>query len=65
MYKQLYKEDSENEPGMMMAEKICISRSSVDPDVRKVYDAGRDFVVSFIDAYIIEAMLEYFGMEDV
>ena len=64
-FKKLYNVSSENEIGTMKAEQTRISRSSVDPDVRKAYAADKDFVVSFVDSYIIEAVLEYFGMEDI
>ncbi len=64
-FKRLYKDDSTDQVGTMKAEAIRISRSNVDSDVRKAYDADRDFVLSFVDAYIVEAVLEYFGMEDV
>ena len=49
----------------MKSEQTRIGRTSVDSDVRKAYDADKDFIVSFVDAYIVEAVLEFFGMEDV
>ena len=40
-----------------------IMRNNVDPDVRKAYDPDKDFAISFVDAYIIEMIGHYFGME--
>ena len=64
-FKQLYKEDSVNDIGTMKCEQIRISRTNVDPDVRKAYDNDRDFFISFVDSYITEAVLHFFGMEDI
>ena len=65
VFKQLYKDHSSNSPGTMKNEQIRIKRTNIDPDVRKVYDQDSDFFVSFVDAYIVVALLEFFGMEDV
>ncbi|XP_006814411.1 uncharacterized protein LOC102801398 [Saccoglossus kowalevskii] len=64
-YKILYKEDSIQEMGTMRAEQQRIMRRSVKADVKNAYEADADFAISFTDAYITEALLEFFGMEDV
>lgn len=64
-FKWLYSDVSEHSLGSMKSEKTRIKRTNVDPDVRKAYDADKDFFVSFVDAYIVEALLEYFGMDSV
>ena len=47
------------------AEQCRISRENIKSDVKNTYDACRDFSVSFIDSYIVEATLEHFGMNTV
>jgi hypothetical protein len=61
--KCLYSEKSGDEVGTMKSAIDRIMRNNVDPDVRKAYDPDKDFVISFVDAYIIEMICHYFGME--
>lgn len=65
MFKQLYKETSTSELGTMMCEATRLLRTSVNADVNEHYDADKDFIVSFVDCYIVEAVMDYFGMDDV
>jgi hypothetical protein len=30
----------------------------------KAYDADKEFVESYVNAYVVEAVMEFFGMED-
>ena len=62
-FKCLYSEKSGDEVGTMKSAIDRIMRNNVDPDVRKAYDPHKDFVISFVDAYIIEMICHYFGME--
>lgn len=64
-FKVLYKNDSSESQGSMKAEEIRIKRTNVDPDVRKAYAADKDFVLSFVDAYIVEGLLTFFGMDTI
>ena len=40
-------------------------RTIFDPDVNSAYDADRDFIVSYINAHIIEMVLNFFNMESI
>ncbi|KAH3840335.1 hypothetical protein DPMN_113782 [Dreissena polymorpha] len=48
----------------MKYEATRIFRTSVNENVNENYDADKDFIVSYVDAYIVEAVLDYFGMDD-
>lgn len=50
--------------GTMKCEKERITRHSVDPNVMKAYDADKDYTESCINAYMIEAVMQFFGMEE-
>ncbi|XP_070581644.1 uncharacterized protein [Ptychodera flava] len=65
MFKVLYRDGSVLELGTMHSEQKRIMRRNVNEDVKNAYDADENFTVSFIDAYIVEALLEFFGMENV
>ncbi|XP_070532786.1 uncharacterized protein [Ptychodera flava] len=62
-YKVLYKENSVQEIGTMRSEQQRILRRTVTAEVQRDYDADAEFAISFIDAYITEALMEYFGLE--
>ena len=64
IFKQLFKDSSIAEIGTMKCEATRILRSSVNPNVNEHYDADRDFIVSYVDCYIVEAVMHHFGMED-
>ena len=40
-------------------------KTTVNEDVKNHYDDDKDFMVSYVRAFIVAALLEYFGMEDV
>ena len=48
----------------MKCEKERIQRKKVNKNVRAHYDPDREFFSSFFKAYLIEAVLEFFGMEN-
>ena len=64
IFKQLFKDASEQELGTMKSAACRIQRTNIDPEVRRAYQADRDFTILFVDAYVVEAVLEHFGMED-
>jgi hypothetical protein len=64
VYGQLYKEDSLVEPGTMRHPKEKIHRKSVDPKDLKSYEANKDFFLSFFKTNLVEAAMDFFGMED-
>ncbi|XP_070547037.1 uncharacterized protein [Ptychodera flava] len=64
MIKHLYNEDSRIDIGTLSCEKTRLGRTQVNEDVKLAYDANKDFILSFTDAYIVEALMHYFGMSD-
>ncbi len=64
-YHRLYHVDSGRETGTMKAEQDRIQRKSVKGDAKKAYYADKEYFESFTDAYIVEAVCEYFGLEDI
>jgi hypothetical protein len=64
MYKVLMNEDN-LEKGTLNSAKVRLKRSCVHMDVKNHYDDDKDFMVSFVRGYLLKAMLDYFGMEDV
>lgn len=62
IFKQLYKSSSETDIGTMKCEQNRILRTKVNENINDNYDADKDFIVSFVDSYIVEAVLDYFGM---
>lgn len=48
----------------MKCEQNRILRTKVNENVNEYYDADKDFVTSFVDAYMVEAVLDYFGMDN-
>jgi hypothetical protein len=63
--KFLYNADSSQQMGTMKAEIDRIMRTTFEEDVKKGYDADKDFVISFVDAYIVEMVRNFFGMTDI
>lgn len=60
----LYSDKSAGDLGTLKCEINRVMRSQVDQDVKKAYDADKDFVIAFVNAYIVELVCERFGMED-
>ena len=60
----LYRDKSTSDIGTLKCEINRVMRTQVDCDVKKAYEADKDFVVSFIDAHLVELLCKYFGLED-
>ena len=65
LFKMLYSQESVKDFGTLKCFQERISRSNVSEDVKNHYDADKDFTVSVINVYIMECVLEFFGMKDV
>ena len=64
IFRRLWKKDSEREIGTMRAECERIFRHFVSPDVMTAYDSDKEFLNSFVNAYVVEAAMDFFGLED-
>lgn len=64
-FKSLYKENSVGDRGTLSHLKNIISRTNVNENINTHYDADNGFFVSGVDRYIVECVLEYFGMPDI
>lgn len=60
----LYKDKSAGDIGTLKCEINRIMRTQVNSDVKNAYDADKDFALSFIEAYIVELVTEFFGLDD-
>ena len=60
---QHYKNSSSVEKGTLKHLEVLINRSNVPTVVKHNFNAAEDFLESVIDAHIIAAALEFFGME--
>ena len=65
VFKKLYSADSGQDLGTMKSLQDRIQRTNVKLPVKDHYDHDKDFAISFVDAYIVEAILDYFGMDDI
>lgn len=65
MFDKLYNEDSVEDIGTIKAEAVRTNMINVSPKVKDSYDADKDFIKSYVDAHIVEATLEYFGMDNI
>ncbi|XP_069101608.1 uncharacterized protein [Argopecten irradians] len=63
--KILFKASSAKELGTLKCEVDRLMRTNFDEDVRKAYDADKDFIISFVDAHLVEMVRNFFGMEDI
>ena len=63
-YHRIYNVNNERESGTIEAEQDRIQRRSVKSDAKKAYYADKEFFGTFTDTYIIEAVCQYFDMED-
>jgi hypothetical protein len=63
-FKRLFDSNSNREMGTMKAEQLRIQRTTVSSDVPNAYTPDKEFFVSFVNSYIVEAVLQYFQMED-
>ena len=64
-YNWLCLDKTESLLGTMKSQKIRLHRHQVKPDVKTAYDIGKEFFITFSNAYIIEAVMNYFNLTDV
>ena len=65
-YSSLYKADSAGEVGTLKFFRERYGRSNVNPSkVLDSYEGSEQFLVSVGKAYVIEAAMEFFGMENI
>ena len=60
--KELYNAASVASPGTLCQLKELVSRHSFNADVKKAYDADKQFVLSVTTVYGVAAVLHHFGM---
>ncbi len=63
IFDPLWNKTGLTEVGMLRGECERISRNEVDPDVMKAYDADKRYVINYMHANMVEASMEFFGME--
>ena len=63
IFDELYDSSSANEVGTLkfLQERMC--RVSVNANVKKAFDADKDFIVSITDVYRLAAAMHHFGMD--
>ena len=62
-FKVLFNTES-TEVGSMKGEATRIHRRQIKEKVRDAYNEDKDYFLSFTNAYIVEAVCDYFGMDD-
>ena len=65
VFRRLYDAKSTSDLGTMKCEQLRISRTNVKADAHTAYEADQQFFVSYFKAYVVEMLLEFFGMVDV
>ena len=63
IFDSLWNKEGVVEIGTLRGETGRINRDSVNLTVTLAYEADKEFVVSYVDAYIVEGVIDYFGME--
>jgi hypothetical protein len=63
LFDELWNKSGLVEVGMLRGECERISRNSVEPNVMKVYDADKRFVINYVHALMVEVAMDFFGME--
>ena len=63
VYHTLYTEDADE--GTLHFAKQKLHRNNVDPNSPDKYNANKELLVSYVTATLLEAAMEYFGMESV
>jgi hypothetical protein len=51
--------------GSMNAANIRLKRKTVKKEVQNHYDHDKDFFLSFLKSYIVEALCDFFGIEEI
>jgi hypothetical protein len=62
IFKLLFSPDSYDR-GTLNAAKIKLARKTVNEDVKNHFDHDKDFFISFLKSYVVEALCDFFGME--
>ena len=64
-FKTLYNTESVANQGTLIQLQNLLNRTSVHENVTSHYDDDKDFFISVVDMYLVEFMLEFFGMDDI
>jgi hypothetical protein len=62
IFKELYKSSSVAECGTLKFIQDRLSRKSVNEDVKKAYDADKEFIIAVNDIYSVVSIMQHFGM---
>ena len=65
VFRRLWHEEAHAEVGTMKCAQQRWCRKKVSANVKKAYDPDKEFFLSFVRGYVIEGILEFFGMDDV
>ncbi|XP_070543961.1 uncharacterized protein [Ptychodera flava] len=61
---ELYKQDSSRDAGTFKYYKELLQRNNLPADVTRNYDAAKQFLILMVNAFVTEAALEFFSMEN-
>ena len=62
MFFKLYKEESSHEIGTVKSDAVRIVRKNVTSDMCNHFEADKDFYISFVRSYVVQALLNWYGM---
>lgn len=60
----LYNRTAINDLGTMASSRVRIHRNKISENVKSNFDPNSDFAISFFNAHIAVAVLNFFGMEN-
>ena len=63
-FKIFYNSSTVQELGTLKSLQNRLSRMKIGENMNENYDNNRDFFISVVDAYIVECLMEFFGMEN-
>jgi hypothetical protein len=64
MFNELYSVHSTSEIGTLKFMQERLHRESVNCDVKKAYDADKEFLVAVTDVYVAAAVMHHFGLQE-
>lgn len=64
VFKILFNSSSVQELGTLRSLQNRLSRTKIGENLNDNYENNKDFFISVVDTYIIECLMEYFGMEN-
>ncbi|XP_061184242.1 uncharacterized protein LOC133192263 [Saccostrea echinata] len=64
VFKVFFNSTSVQEIGTLKSLQNRLSRTKIGENLNDNYDSNKDFFISVVDAYIIECIMEFFGMDD-